>query len=155
MLISYYDYLCRSEPQKLISVKLVLPLQSWASPSSLKTGGRKAKLASDFCSIVQVDYTIFKPLTQVKSRQMSTNSPNRNRILVALYLISFPSSSTGIICFTSTTLFSFLISSSNCSVIRFRCSIIRTSSGRLFNSYCTPQKFPNQYAIFARSSKEQ
>ena len=34
-----------------------------------KTRGRKAKLASDFCSIVQVDYTIFMSLTQAKSCQ--------------------------------------------------------------------------------------
>ena len=67
--ISYYVDLYKSKPQKLPIVKSILPLYSWASPSFLKTGGRKAKLASDFCLIVQVDYTIFKPLTQVKSHQ--------------------------------------------------------------------------------------
>ena len=69
MLISYYADLCSSMPQILLTIALKLLLCSWASPSFHKTGGRKAKLASDFCSIVQVDYTIFKPLTQVKSHQ--------------------------------------------------------------------------------------
>lgn len=90
MLISYYADLCSSMPQILLTIALKLLLCSWASPSFHKTGGRKAKLASGFCSIVLVNYIIYQYISQAKSCQIITknhcgNVPRNARSYFLLY----------------------------------------------------------------------